>query len=97
MRVAAIRMRLADREFFHRLISGYQEVYKHLFTDGPVTPTRVETLIDLLRGMSPNKKIDRSMLYQLLQPEGLPEVDPKKRCGKRYCQGCLGTWANRRD
>lgn len=54
-----------------------------MFTDGPVTPTRVETLVDLLRGMAPNKKIDRAMLYQLLQPEGLPDVDPKKRDAAR--------------
>ena len=50
-----------------------------MFTDGPVTPTRVETLLDLLRELPPNKKIDRAMLYELLQPESLPEVDPKKR------------------
>jgi hypothetical protein len=49
-----------------------------LFTDGEVTPTRVETLIDLLRGLS-NRKIDREMIGQLLQPEGLPDVEPKKR------------------
>jgi hypothetical protein len=54
-----------------------------MFTDGPVTPTRVETLLDLLRGLAPNKKIDRAMLYQLLQPEGLPDVDPKKRDAAR--------------
>src|ERR1051326_7136314 len=54
-----------------------------MFTDGPVTPTRVETLLDLLRGMAPNKKIDRGMLYQLLQPEGMPDVDPKKRDAAR--------------
>jgi hypothetical protein len=52
---------------------------EELFTDGPVTPTRVETLLDLLRGLPHNKKIDRDMLYQLLQPEGVPEIDPKKR------------------
>lgn len=50
-----------------------------LFTDGPTTPTRVETLLDLMRGMPPKKRINRAMLYQLLQPEGLPDVDPKKR------------------
>src|SRR5687767_10532532 len=83
MRVVAIRMRHADQEYFHHLSFGYQEVNKKLFTDGPVTPTRVETLLDLLRGMAPNKKITRSMLYQLLQPEGLPEVDPKKRDAAR--------------
>ncbi len=50
-----------------------------MFTDGPVTPTRVETLLDLLRGLPPKKNIDRAMLYELLQPEGLSDVDPKKR------------------
>lgn len=50
-----------------------------MFTDGPVTPTRVETLLDLVRSLPAKKNIDRAMLYELLQPEGLPEVDPKKR------------------
>lgn len=49
-----------------------------MFTDGPVTPTRVEILIDLMRGLS-GRKVDRPLLMQLLQPEGLPDFDPKKR------------------
>ncbi len=49
-----------------------------MFTDGPVTPIRIEVLIDLLRGIG-NRKVDRTTLYELLQPEGLPEpLDPKK-------------------
>ncbi|MCG3146076.1 MAG: hypothetical protein HONDAALG_03908 [Gammaproteobacteria bacterium] len=49
-----------------------------MFTDGPVTPVRVEILIDLMRGLSV-RRIDRALLAQLLQPEGLPSLDPKKR------------------
>jgi len=55
-----------------------------MFTDQPVTPTRVETLIDLLRGLSPNKRIDRETIVTLLQPEGMPDVDPKKRDSARH-------------
>jgi hypothetical protein len=54
-----------------------------MFTDQPVTPTRVETLIDLLRGLPPNKKIDRETIATLLQPEGMPDVDPQKRDAAR--------------
>jgi hypothetical protein len=48
-----------------------------MFTDQPVTPTRLETLIDLLRNIS-NRKLDRKMLTELLQPEGLPDGLPKR-------------------
>lgn len=51
-----------------------------MFTDGPVTPTRLETLIDLMREFS-NRRITREILFDLLQPETLPAVDPKKRDG----------------
>lgn len=50
-----------------------------MFTDERVTPTRVECLIDLLRALPANKKFDRNMLVQLLQPKELPDVDPAKR------------------
>jgi hypothetical protein len=43
-----------------------------LFTDEPVTPTRVETLVDLLRGSQ--RKFDRKTLLQVLQPAELPGV-----------------------
>jgi hypothetical protein len=49
-----------------------------MFTDQPVTPVRVEILIDLMRGLT-GRKVDRELLMQLLQPEGLPNLDPKKR------------------
>jgi len=51
-----------------------------MFTDGPVTPTRLETLINLMREFS-NRRITREILFDLLQPETLPAVDPKKRDG----------------
>ena len=44
-----------------------------MFTDGPVTPMRVETLVELLRQLS-RRKFDRSKILRLLQPEALPEV-----------------------
>src|SRR5262245_22505536 len=49
-----------------------------MFTDQPVTPTRVEILMDLMRGLA-NRRVNRAMLMQLLQPEGLPNFDTKKR------------------
>lgn len=49
-----------------------------MFTDQPVTPTRVETLIDLLR--ETRYQFDREKLGMVLQPDELPGVDPD---GKR--------------
>jgi hypothetical protein len=43
-----------------------------LFTDEPITPTRVETLLGLLRGS--RREFDRPTLLRVLQPEGLPGV-----------------------
>jgi len=44
-----------------------------MFTDQPTTPTRVETLLDLLRQLS-SSKIDRAKIIRLLQPQALPGV-----------------------
>lgn len=44
-----------------------------MFTDDPVTPTRLETLIDLLRGT--RHQFDREKLGMVLQPAELPKVD----------------------
>jgi hypothetical protein len=43
-----------------------------VFTDNPVTPTRVEALVDLLR--SSRRKFTRGMLYRLFQPDELPAL-----------------------
>lgn len=48
-----------------------------MFTDQPVTPARVETLLNLMREFS-DRKITREILYDLLQPEGLPDQNPGK-------------------
>lgn len=45
-----------------------------MFTDEPITPTRVETLLDLLRRSM--REFDRGTLLRVLQPEGLPGVKP---------------------
>lgn len=45
-----------------------------MFTDEPITPTRVETLLALLRGS--RREFDRPTLLRVLQPEGLPGVKP---------------------
>lgn len=44
-----------------------------MFTDGPVTPIRVEILVDLLRELN-TRKFDREKILRLLQPETLPGV-----------------------
>jgi hypothetical protein len=48
-----------------------------MFTDGPVTPIHLETLIDLLRDAGP-KKLDGPTTALLLQPEGLPKLNPDR-------------------
>lgn len=48
-----------------------------MFTDDLATPTRVETLLDLLR-TQPKKRWDESQVAELLQPEGLPGVKDKR-------------------
>lgn len=51
-----------------------------MFTDGPVTPTRVETLLNLMREFS-NRRLTREIIIDLLQPDTLPAIDTKKRDG----------------
>jgi hypothetical protein len=46
-----------------------------MFTDSPVTPCRIEILIDVLRDFS-RKEWSRSDLISVLQPKGLPDVTP---------------------
>jgi hypothetical protein len=41
-----------------------------MFTHQPITPARLEVLIDLLRGLP--RSIDRTTVEELLQPDGLP-------------------------
>ena len=48
-----------------------------MFTDGPVTPIHLETLIDLLRDAGP-KQLDGPTAALLLQPEGLPKLNPDR-------------------
>ena len=43
-----------------------------MFTDEPVTPVRVETLVDLLRNS--RRRFDRAKLLRVLQPEPLPDL-----------------------
>lgn len=53
-----------------------------MFTDQPVTPTRVETLLNLMREFS-DRKITREILIDLLQPDGLPDSNPSKNQAKQ--------------
>lgn len=46
-----------------------------MFTDGPVTPARLECLINLLRENS-RREWSRADLATLLQPKGLPDLTP---------------------
>ncbi len=48
-----------------------------MFTDGPVTPMHLETLIDLLRDAAP-KKLNAQTIALLLQPDGLPKLNPDR-------------------
>jgi hypothetical protein len=53
-----------------------------MFTDEPVTPVRLETLIDVLRSTK-SRKVDRRMLIEMLQPKGLPNLDPDRVQAKK--------------
>ncbi len=53
-----------------------------MFTDGPVTPIHLETLIALLRDAGP-RKLDAATVDLLLQPEGLPALNPKREQAKQ--------------
>ena len=53
-----------------------------MFTDQPVTPTRVETLLNLMRDFS-ERKFTREILIDLLQPDGLPAHNPGKTQAKQ--------------
>ncbi len=44
-----------------------------MFTDQPVTPARLETLIDLARHMG-ERRMTRETLARLVQPPSLPDV-----------------------
>lgn len=41
-----------------------------MFTDGPVTPLHLETLVDVLRRLG-NRKMTRDAIYAVLQPKGV--------------------------
>lgn len=45
-----------------------------MFTDGPVTPMRLETLLNVLRRLG-NVEFDRKKLLRVLQPSSLPDVE----------------------
>ncbi|VTS08026.1 hypothetical protein [Tuwongella immobilis] len=48
-----------------------------MFTDDLATPTRLETLLDLMR-TQPKKRWDESQVAELLQPDGLPGVKDRR-------------------
>src|SRR6516225_3739567 len=48
-----------------------------MFTDDLATPTRVETLLDLLRS-PPKRRWTEELVAEMLQPEGLPGVKEKR-------------------
>jgi hypothetical protein len=51
-----------------------------MFTDGPTTPRRVEVFLDVVRwfGERGERKFKRSALIELMQPETLPELPPRR-------------------
>lgn len=53
-----------------------------MFTDGPVTPIHLETLIDILRDAG-SKNLDAETAGLLLQPDALPAVNTKREQTKQ--------------
>ncbi|MHC2088761.1 hypothetical protein [Methylobacterium sp. CM6244] len=52
-----------------------------MFTDQPVTPARLEAVIDLVRHMG-DRKVTLEVLDRLVQPRSLPGVTPSSRQGR---------------
>ncbi|MGE5610087.1 MAG: hypothetical protein ACM359_12600 [Bacillota bacterium] len=58
-----------------------------MFTDEYATPTRLEVMIDLLRDLrSQQRTVDAEMLCNLLQPDGLPNLNPLRGQSKKVLQ-----------
>jgi hypothetical protein len=49
-----------------------------MFTDGPVTPLHVETLVDVLRRLG-SRKSTREVLYGVLQPSGVARAQDQSK------------------
>src|SRR6516225_1391528 len=58
-------------------IGSVYEATPRMFTDDLATPTRVETLLDLLRS-PPKRRWTEELVAEMLQPEGLPGVKEKR-------------------
>jgi hypothetical protein len=52
-----------------------------MFTDDLVTPRRLEIILDVLRGF-PKREWKKELLYQLVQPDGLPEKTGQRQQAK---------------
>src|SRR5262249_31985334 len=63
-----------------RPISGFPKASEEpaMFTDDPVTPARLETLVELIR-RNPRRQFKREQLIALLQPDGLPDLTPQSK------------------
>jgi hypothetical protein len=59
-----------------------------MFTDSPVTPTRVECIIDLLRVHS-RREWNRAELIGVLQPKGLPNLTPNSQQAADSLKACV--------
>lgn len=59
-----------------------------MFTDAPVTPARVEVLVDLFRKMEIGK-LTRVGVYELVQPKALPDVGSGREQAKATVRACI--------
>ena len=57
-----------------------------MFTDQPVTPLRLETLLEVVGKLGP---IERSTLSHLLQPDGLPDLGDQRVMSARTLRAAL--------
>jgi hypothetical protein len=53
-----------------------------MFTDQPVTPARLETIIEIVRGMG-DRKVTELVLEHLVQPRCLPGLTPNSHQGRQ--------------
>lgn len=60
-----------------------------MFTDQPVTPLRLETLLDVVFEFASSNPLSRETLYELVQPDGLPGLKESRGASVQAVRGAI--------